>query len=174
MNKLQLLLLSVALLGLTPAEAAAAPVPDRCASLGTDGYPASCEPTGREHVWWWADDLCCDATGCAALSGTECPVDTTREYCQYARFDTFGQAVCQFIVPEYCDYNECPSMASIPADAPEFTFAPQEHAICCFAEVGCYSPEGGPCGGFLWWCDDGVSEADGTMTCFDDEMPFPF
>ena len=37
--------------------------------------------------------------------------------------------------------------------------------ICCISTSECY--EGSLCGGVLYWCDDGVSNEDGTVTCFD-------
>jgi hypothetical protein len=44
---------------------------------------------------------------------------------------------------------------------------PQEHGMCCENGGPCW-PVGG-CGGVLYWCNDGVCNEDGTITCFDAE-----
>jgi hypothetical protein len=40
----------------------------------------------------------------------------------------------------------------------------QEYPMCC-TDGKCY--QGASCGGTLWWCNDGVCNEDGTITCFD-------
>lgn len=44
----------------------------------------------------------------------------------------------------------------------------QSAPICCETSGTCYP--GATCGGSLWWCHDGVSNADGTVECFEAEQ----
>jgi len=145
--------------------------PDRCATLGSDGYPALCEPIAEDLAWYWDGEVCCDAAGCELLTTRACATGTQTYSCEYATVDVFGNATCQFVVPRYCELNQdCRSTAELPETLPpQYTWGPFESAICCFNTGDCYPPEGGPCGGFLTWCDNGVSNSDGTVTCFDGE-----
>ena len=144
--------------------------PDRCATLGSDGYPALCEPIAEDLAWFWGGEVCCEGASCTLSSDGSCPAATDAFSCRYARVDALGHATCQFPIPRYCDIYECQPASAMPTELPPlYTWGPQESAVCCFAEVGCYAPEGGPCGGYLTWCDDGVTEDSGLVTCFDED-----
>ena len=48
----------------------------------------------------------------------------------------------------------------------------QEYPMCCYVDMNgneiCVN--GLTCGGTLWYCHDGVSNSDGTVTCFAGEQ----
>jgi hypothetical protein len=44
---------------------------------------------------------------------------------------------------------------------------PQPYIMCCESGGPCWP--GGGCDGVLYWCNDGVCNEDGTVTCFDSE-----
>jgi hypothetical protein len=45
---------------------------------------------------------------------------------------------------------------------------PQAYGMCCQNGGPCWP--GNSCGGVLYWCNDGVCNDDGTVTCFEAEM----
>lgn len=139
--------------------------PDRCAKLGTDGYPKYCEPIGEHIAPGWDDPLCCDGAECEPMGTAGCGGDRQPFSCDHARFNAVGTVTCLFVVPHYCDEYSCE-----PSPVRDDQQPPQAQELCCYEE-GCYAPDGGPCGGVLFWCDDGVSNSDGTVTCFDEDTP---
>jgi hypothetical protein len=138
-------------------------VPDRCAELGTDGYPALCDPIGEHIAPAWHDLVCCDASTCTPFGPRGCGKSTLPYFCEYAELDASNQVTCLFTVPQYCDVFPCP-----PAADPEYQAPAQAQPICCYEE-GCYAVDGDPCGGIIYWCDDGSTNEDGTVTCHDED-----
>ncbi|PRQ07040.1 hypothetical protein [Enhygromyxa salina] len=158
-----LLLTSLALVTLSFGVGTEAP-PDRCAELSTDGYPLYCSPTGPDAPWW-SDEVCCDGAKCVEIGTGGCPDGTEDYLCRYAEIDALGNVTCLFEVPDYCEGNNCP------APPAGYQPQPQGSVICCFAQ-GCYDASEFICtGGELYWCDNGVSNLDGTVTCFDNDVP---
>jgi hypothetical protein len=153
-----LILTSLAFLTLGSGDAS----PDRCAQLGSDGYPLFCSPAGPDAPWW-GEEVCCDGANCSEPGTAGCPENTRNYSCEYAELDAVGRITCLFSVERYCDTHECEAP---PASAPGYAPQPEAFPMCCY-EQGCYSPQGAGCGGIMYWCDDGVTNESGTVTCFD-------
>ncbi|KIG18203.1 hypothetical protein DB30_01707 [Enhygromyxa salina] len=122
------------------------------------GYPLYCELTGPDAPWW-DDEVCCSGAKCVEVGTAGCPDDLQKYSCRHAEIDTRGQVTCLFEVPSYCDDHSCPA---------GFQPQPQSMVICCYAE-GCFDSTDIYCYGDAYWCDSGVSNLDGTVTCFDQE-----
>jgi hypothetical protein len=153
--------------GLAPL-AQAAP-PDRCAKLDAYGYPTACDPIGWRDAPWWDDKVCCNANTCVETNSRGfCSTDKQLYYCKYAELDTLGHVSCLFLVPYYCDVNECPAAPS----SPEYQAPPQQQDVCCEHAGPCYpwqqSTDGG-CPGQILYCYYGSSNDDGTVNCDDYE-----
>jgi hypothetical protein len=136
-------------------------LPDLCTEeLDQFGDPARCDPVGPGMAPWWDDEVCCDDHSCWQPGSTGCPSETKSYWCESAVLHSAGTLACVYEVPSYCELFPCgPS---------EITVGPLEHAICCYGG-DCYDHEGGPCGGYVVWCGKGVTNADGTVTCLDEE-----
>jgi hypothetical protein len=68
---------------------------------------------------------------------------------------------CYFEVPDYCDVFPC---------APGFQTWPQAYDMCCPPGQDCWHTDefSNDCEiEDIYWCSDGVSNQDGTVTCFD-------
>jgi hypothetical protein len=165
MSKPTLFTLTILLFGLAPL-AQAAP-PDRCAKLDQYGYANACKPIGWRDAPYWNDDVCCDADGCVEPGRLGCSAGETRYFCEYAEFDALGYLTCMFPVPYYCDVNECPSSPTIQAPL-------QDQVVCCELGGPCwpysYSTDGG-CLGQILSCTEGTCNDDGTITCYNSELP---
>lgn len=136
------------------------PPRDLCAQLDEYGDPARCDAIGPDMAPYWNDDVCCDDRTCWEPSIRGCWPGTTQYWCDSAVLFGDGSLACVYEVPTYCDLYPC--------GATNIGAPPMEHAICCY-DVACYDHEGGLCGGIEVWCGKGVSNADGTVTCLDDE-----
>lgn len=144
-------------------DSSTAPVQDRCAQLGTTGYPLYCSPTGPDGPLW-EGEVCCDGAKCIEHEGTSCPDRMTTYQCELAELDAEGGVTCLFEVENYCDTHACPT-------APQgYQPQPQGNAMCCY-DGACYDTLGDECGGILYWCDDGVTNESGTVSCFDSDTP---
>ncbi|NVB40304.1 hypothetical protein G6O69_37185 [Pseudenhygromyxa sp. WMMC2535] len=157
--KLPLALTTAALLGvvvslLTPGSASAQ-YRDLCDSTQV------CDYTGPNAPVLDAD-VCLDQTGQTRLKGsTPCPAGQVPFHVRYGELlDPVELLVVAYTPLE----NAC----SIPGLCDPGDYAPGEtstaQAICCFGNV-CWP--GVDCGGTLMWCDDGVCNEDGTITCFE-------
>lgn len=166
MTKPTLFTLAILLFGLAP-QAHAAP-PDRCSTLDEYGYPNACEPIGWRDAPYWSDDVCCDADSCVEPSSRGCSADEQLYFCQYAELDALGNVTCLFPVPYYCDEYECP--------APPLSLGawPQSQMVCCEHDGPCWpwqqSTDGG-CLGQILYCMNGTCNDDGTITCYDSQLP---
>ncbi|MFO7561296.1 MAG: hypothetical protein R6X02_01530 [Enhygromyxa sp.] len=136
-------------------------LPDLCAELDRYGDPARCQAIGPDMAPWWNDQVCCDERNCYEPSSRGCWKGTRAYWCENAVLFGDGSLACVYEVPSYCDVFPCTGPSDI-------TARPLEHAICCH-DVGCYDHEGGLCGGIEVWCGKGATNADGTVSCFDDE-----
>ncbi len=133
-------------------------VPNLCAKLDIFGHPALCEPVGPDMAPYWNSEVCCNADGCTEPGTAGCAVATDEYWCESAVLHSDGSLVCVYEVPSYCEVYACG-----PAD---IDAGPLETTLCCY-DVGCYDPEGGPCGGEEIFCYLGASNEDGTVTCFE-------
>ena len=137
-------------------------IPDRCAELDRYGDPARCLAVGPDMAPWWDGEVCCDDERCVEPTSTGCVRGTSRFWCESAILYQDGHLDCVYEVPSYCEVFPC-------RVAVELTMPPLEHAVCCH-DTGCYDHEGGLCGGTEVWCGKGVTNDDGTITCFDDNV----
>lgn len=124
------------------------------------GRPVWCEPhpDGAPRL---DSQVCCDAAGCVApLTGGGCSQGRTPYHCELGQVWADGEVSCYFEVPDYCDVFPC---------APGFQTWPQEVGMCCYEGV-CWTtwPSSNDCEPQdIYWCNDGVTNMDGTVTCFD-------
>jgi hypothetical protein len=139
-------------------QAAVARIPDLCAELDRVGNPARCRAVGPDMAPWWDGEVCCDGDRCTEPTSTGCARTASLYWCASAILYRDGSLDCVYEVPGYCEVFPCPR----PITAP-----PLEHAVCCH-ESGCYDHEGGLCGGLEVWCGKGVTNDDGTISCFDE------
>lgn len=107
-------------------------------------------------------DVCLDLSGQVMLKGsTACSAGSVPFH---ARYGEVYDAVLGLVVAytPLADACTVPGLCeTVPGD-----FAgdmEEEEAICCIGSI-CWP--GSDCGGTLLWCHDGVSNEDGTVTCF--------
>ncbi|EDM77800.1 hypothetical protein PPSIR1_38499 [Plesiocystis pacifica SIR-1] len=107
--------------------------------------------------------VCLDPAGQVRLKGsTACPQGSVPFHARYGEvYEPTQQLVVAYIplesacsVPEICQ--------ELPDGYTDNTSTAQN--ICCIGAV-CWP--GSDCGGTLLWCDDGVCNEDGTVTCFE-------
>jgi hypothetical protein len=123
------------------------------------GRPIWCEahPDGAPR---FDNTVCCDASGCVAAQRSGCAKGRTPYHCDLGEVWVGGVVSCYFEVPQYCDVFPC---------APGFQTWPQANEMCCHAgECWNTDPFANDCEiDDIYWCDDGVTNEDGTVTCFD-------
>jgi hypothetical protein len=134
---------------------------DLCDIVYADtGRPVWCEPH-RDGAPRLDDMVCCDAAGCIAAHSGGCAQGRTAYHCELGQVWADGDVSCYFEVPDYCDVFPC---------APGFQTWPQANPMCC-SEGVCWNTNvfGNDCEPQdIYWCSDGVTNSDGTVTCFDD------
>lgn len=159
---------------LTPATAEA---PDLCADvyLAADGSPIH-DSTGRtlsRYCQWtgpdaprFDDEVCCalDTTGAACgLPDTRGQCEFGEPYwCEFGEVDSLGGVVCYQPLPDACEAGYC-------VEAPAGTPPGEAFESMCCGPGGCFHMEHiyDDCDGeyaVCWW---GISNADGTVECFD-------
>ena len=138
-------------------------------STGTN-LSTSCAWTGPDAPVW-DDEACCtiDAAGTACMAPNErglCPTGFSPYYCEYGEEFATG-LVCYQSIPSACDYSNCDQ--STTDLHVEFDEPLNGDAVCCILGV-CYEWDDllwEDCEGEFGWCDDGYSNLDGTVECFD-------
>lgn len=120
-----------------------------------------CEYTGPNAPVLDAD-VCLDPTGEVRLKGSS-PC-STGSIPFHVRFGDVIDPVMQLVVAYIPLKNACsvPGMCEVQEYSSGTSTA---QAICCINGV-CW-PGFHDCGGTLMWCDDGVCNEDGTVTCFE-------
>jgi hypothetical protein len=132
-------------------------------------YSRYCEWTGPEAPIWDAD-VCCtiddDGAHCSQpLTSGRCETGL-KMYCEYGAALGDGGVICYQPFPSMCDAGLC-------VEAPDSPPPTQAGLACC--------SDGGPCypladddildcidgGGYGIFCHDGMSNTDGTITCYD-------
>src|SRR5690606_2103068 len=156
--------------------------PDLCADVYVDanGQPLTdaagqtisryCQPAGPDAPVF-------DAHACCTIDGDQAACvlpnakgrgsrGSTRRYCEYGEATRAG-VNCYQPFDSACDHGFCVTVQ--PPD-----LGPIEDAVCCFGDGGCIEIENGDdvftCfagQGWLFWCDNGAQNADGTVDCFD-------
>ena len=122
--------------------------PVRC-DLHPDGAPVYNEP------------VCCDAGRCYKSGGDWCPDSLQSYYCELGEVLSSDEVACYFEVPDYCEVFPC--------SEPGFQTLPQAFGMCCSQGICWHYVMGsGDCEvQDMFWCNDGVSNMDGTVTCLD-------
>jgi hypothetical protein len=156
--RLALPTLMVALM-LGPAEADATQYRYLCTSI-----PAACNYTGPNAPTLGAAVCYGTASGIVLKGTAPCPSGTWAYYVDYGEIvDPVANAVAAYVPLD----NGC-DRPGLCVDGPPPAGA-QEYVMCCTSDTQCV--HGSKCGGTLWWCNDGVCNEDGTITCFDKEPP---
>lgn len=126
-----------------------------------------CTPTGPDAPQLHAD-VCLSRTGAVTLKGTApCASDTWPYYIDHGEVvdPTTGQVQPYLPLDDACGQAGMCDKGPPPGDS-------QELPMCCYVdELGdqvCVY--GANCGGTVWFCYDGVSNPDGTVTCFSGEQ----
>ena len=155
--------------------------PDLCAVpyLDITGEPCTDsigQTLSRFCKWTGPDAPVLDSDVCCSLEGDSAACwmpDTqgncaagSKWYCEHGQKQVGGGVVCYQPFPSACDSGHCVQAPELPPDV-------QADLICCFDGGGCehivtldiWNCEDS--GGIVSWCEDGTSNADGTVTCFD-------
>ncbi len=120
------------------------------------GHPTLCEPHPYGAPLYDAT-ICCAGGVCFPSTSGACQSGETPYHCELGEVDSRGVAHCYFEVPSYCDVNTCPPGSGGWADG-----------VCCGNGWCIHHDLGDDCeGGTLFWCDEGVTNEDGTVTCLD-------
>jgi hypothetical protein len=159
-NRVTLTLLVIATLTL-PWSANASTYRNLCMSA-----PGYCTPTGTQ-VSRLDANVCLSKAGGITLKGTApCPSNAWAYYVEHGEVvDPTGR------VEAYLPLDNACGQAGLCVDGP----APdgsQEFGMCCYVDEDgeWVCVPGVLCGGTLWYCYDGVSNSDGTVTCFEAEQ----
>jgi hypothetical protein len=158
--------------------------PDLCADVYVDasGKPytdAIGQTISRFCEWTGPEAPVLDGQVCCTISGDSaqchlpnrqgrCSTGTWAYYCEFGEATSSGAVVCYQPFPSVCDLGFCGDVA--PPEA-----GPQENGMCCWPSGVCTGVETfeqwkgcGQGGGILGFCGVGVTNADGTVDCFDD------
>ena len=174
---------TVALLSLFLSLGPSGTLPDLCAEpmQGSDGADIEdstglhlsrhCEWTVQE-VPFWDDDLCCEvqessaATCVPALRRGACQTGE-RYYCEHGEVLSTGEVVCYQPLPDACAAGHC---IEAPSTTPP-TVALIPFILCCNSGGACVwaGYEAGACEGEILYCSWGMSNADGTVECYEYE-----
>ncbi len=125
----------------------------------TTGTPTVCKPHAA-GVPKYDANVCCAGSVCFPESAGSCVGLESLYYCALGELTPTGEVDCYFEVPNYCDVHPCTTMVSPPA---------WEDVTCCNQGICWPHQEGaGTCEPQdIYYCKDGVSNPDGTVTCFE-------
>jgi hypothetical protein len=140
----------------------ASDIPDLCDIVDrSTGVPLFCSPR-PEGAPVLGRNVCCTAGSCV-LADPTCKT-ASLYFCELGEQYADGEVSCYVEVPSYCDVFPC-------APAPGFQAQPIDTAICCSQGICWHTVSGSADCEFddIYWCGSGVSNADGTVTCLDDE-----
>jgi hypothetical protein len=156
--------------------------PDLCANVYVDEngvpYTDAIGQTWSRFCDWTGPstpvldrDVCCtisgdDATCTLPSSNGRCKTGS-KMYCEYGEVLSTGVVICQQPFPSICDFGFCGDV--LPPNS-----GPLEDDICCFPNGACINvitvDDLVACnngGGIDGYCEDGVTNVDGTVDCFD-------
>ena len=136
-------------------------LPNVCDSTNPDtGTPILCDPYHAEAPVW-DDTVCCDNNNCTVPNALgQCPADRKARYCEFGEQWADNSVSCYFVVPNVCDVFPC---------EPGFNPWPEQNTMCCYEGI-CWHlwADDNDCEVWdIYWCSDGVTNQDGTVTCFD-------
>ncbi|PRP99354.1 hypothetical protein [Enhygromyxa salina] len=160
-NHLTLMLL-VASVASLPSSASASTHRNLCMSA-----PTHCTPTGTQVPRLDAS-VCLSRSGELTIRGTApCPADAWPYYLEHGEVvdPTTGQVNAYLPLDDACSQAGMCEKGPPPDGTLEFP-------MCCYVNQGgeqvCVN--GFSCAGTIWYCYDGVSNDDGTVTCFASEQ----
>jgi hypothetical protein len=127
-----------------------------------------CKWTGPDVPAWDAN-VCCkfvdDAAQCSPTNTRGgCPTGTAKRYCEHGSLGANGRVTCYQPFPSMCDAGLCVEAPELPPDIQALTLA------CCNAGACQWVYDDDDiwdCQGELLACDYGVTNADGTVQCWD-------
>lgn len=124
--------------------------------------PILCEPHPDGAPVWDAT-VCCNDKDCVQPDALgACAGERQAYFCDRGELMTDDTVSCYFEVPNYCDVYPC---------SPGYGGWPQGNMMCCYEGI-CWNIWHGSndCErSDIHWCNDGVTNNDGTVTCFDEE-----
>jgi hypothetical protein len=156
-------------LTLTPT-AAAAEERELCLSA-----PSACTPALDTTAPLLGASVCYSAATGATLKGASaCPTGT---WAYHVAYGEVSDPLTNLVAPYLPLENACNDPLRC-VDGPPPPDA-QEFPICCTSpnntsggDETCVNWDGTACGGTIWFCVDGVSNDDGTVTCFTQTGPY--
>ena len=162
MRKPAITLAFVLALGLGSRDALATNYRDLCSSV-----PSACEYTGPNAPVLAVDVCWSRATSTSTLmTGATCPTGSWPYSVKYGLVDPLSLVVTGFVPLE--DACSRPGLCSPGYLAPPNTWTAA--AMCCI-DGTCWPQVGlGGCAGEILICFEGVSNDDGTVECFDEEL----
>ena len=156
--------------------------PDLCADVYVDAtgqpYTDAVGQTWSRFCEWTGPsapvldlEVCCDISGddawCSLPDGNGRCSTGSKAYCEYGEVTAANGVVCYQPFPSICEFGFCGDV--LPPEG-----GPVEAATCCWANGACVEIETtvdivscGLLGGYSGYCDEGVTNDDGTITCFD-------
>ena len=121
--------------------------------------PSACEYVPNVNVPVLNANVCYSSTGLKLKGTASCPTGSWPYYVDYGEVvNPITNAVEAYIPLD----NACDVAGLCLEYAPHS--GGQSAPMCCDEEYTCYPTTG--CGGTIWWCHDGVTNVDGTVTCF--------
>ena len=134
---------------------------DLCGIVHPDtGTPLRCSPH-PEGAPLYDGTVCCNDTTCFESEGGPCFDGEVLYSCELGKVSASKEVTCFFEVPTYCEVFPCD---------PGYQTQPQANGMCCVNGIcwNIYDDDPGSCEvQDIYWCDDGVTNLDGTVTCFD-------
>lgn len=129
--------------------------------------PTYCTPTGVQVPRLDADVCLSQQNGLTLKGSAPCPSGAWPYYVEHGEVidPSLGRVEAYLPLDNACDY------AGLCVDAPP-PDGSQEYLMCCYNDMDgdLICIDGVNCGGTIWYCYDGVSNADGTVTCFESEQ----
>lgn len=138
--------------------------PDLCDAVHPKtGTPTRCE-AHPEGAPVYDGVVCCNGEVCFEQDSRGCLEDEQPYFCELGDVGVAGLVTCYFEVPSYCDVYPCEQAP------PTVQTVPQSNGMCCNAGICWTIWNASECElQDIYWCDDGVSNEDGTVTCFDED-----
>jgi hypothetical protein len=128
-----------------------------------------CAWTGPDAPVWDAN-VCCtidaDGAACSQTAKSRCPTGSKLMYCEHGAATPLGGVTCYQPFPGMCDAGLCVEAP----DSPPATAQMVEFIVCCGSGGACQyvqQGEGWDCQGELLACEYGITEANGSVVCFD-------
>jgi hypothetical protein len=137
-------------------------------------YTDSCGQTLSRYCQWtgpaapvWDADVCCtiddDGARCSPTDATQRCRTGLKMYCEYGEAVPGGGVICFQAFPSMCDAGFCIAPPDVPPPGEA------AHVACCGAGGACEPTtveDMYNCQGTFVACDNGVTNADGTIDCW--------